>query len=609
MQQETLNGRAHRAIAKKCQNCKERFTIEPEDFAFYEKMEVPAPTWCPECRLIRRMLWRNERFLYKRKCDLCKEDIIAVYRPDSPLKVYCNKCWWSDNNDMSLYGRDYDFSIPFFENIARLQKEVPVPALDVEATTMVNSEYNNDAGWLKNCYYVIMADYDEDCYYSYYIFRSKNCVDCSYLMSSELCADCVHIYKGYNSVGLFNCEGDEIDCFFSKNCRNVNNCFGCVNLRHKSYHIFNEPYNKEEYEKKMKEFDLGSWENYQKYKQIAEELWAKYPIRFRNDDHVVNSTGDYIYETKNCKDCFEVYGAEDCRYLAFFPTPMSKDCMDCTVGGDNASRLYETTVCGLGTSDIKFSFQGYRDSLYQQYCVTCISSSNLFGCIGLRKKQYCILNKQYTKEEYERLVLKIIDHMNEMPYTDKKGRVYRFGEFFPFELSPFAYNETLTQEYFPLNEAEAKSKGFQWQKPTKRNYKITIQAKDLPDHIKDVDDSIINEIIGCEHEGKCNEQCTTAFKIIKQELEFYRKMNLPLPRLCPNCRYYQRGKWRTPLKLWRRKCQCAGEKSDNGVYKNTGLSHPSHKDGEHCPNEFETAYPPEREEIIYCVKCQNNEMV
>ena len=36
-----------------CQNCKSEFIIEPEDFNFYEKIKVPAPTWCPECRMIR----------------------------------------------------------------------------------------------------------------------------------------------------------------------------------------------------------------------------------------------------------------------------------------------------------------------------------------------------------------------------------------------------------------------------------------------------------------------------------------------------------------------------------------------------------------------------
>jgi len=83
-------------------------------------------------------------------------------------------------------------------------------------------------------------------------------------------------------------------------------------------------------------------------------------------------------------------------------------------------------------------------------------------------------------------------------------------------------------------------------------------------------------------------------------------MNLPLPRLCPNCRHYQRLKQRNPLKLWHRRCQCAGKKSENGVYKNTT----GHFHGEgRCPNEFETSYSPDRKEVVYCEHCYQAEVV
>ena len=55
-----------------CQNCKKNFVIEQEDFNFYDRIKVPPPTFCPECRFQRRMAWRNDRTLYKRNCDLCK---------------------------------------------------------------------------------------------------------------------------------------------------------------------------------------------------------------------------------------------------------------------------------------------------------------------------------------------------------------------------------------------------------------------------------------------------------------------------------------------------------------------------------------------------------
>src|SRR3989344_9286734 len=61
-----------------CQNCKADFAIESEDFDFYKKIKVPPPTWCPECRMVRRLTFRNDRSLYRRKCDLCRKDMVAM---------------------------------------------------------------------------------------------------------------------------------------------------------------------------------------------------------------------------------------------------------------------------------------------------------------------------------------------------------------------------------------------------------------------------------------------------------------------------------------------------------------------------------------------------
>src|SRR3989344_5953779 len=93
---------------KTCQNCKNQFVIEPEDFEFYARIKVPPPTFCPECRLQRRYAWRNMRSIYKYTCGLCGSKKIGVYAPDKPYTVYCSKCWWSDKWGALDFGRDYD---------------------------------------------------------------------------------------------------------------------------------------------------------------------------------------------------------------------------------------------------------------------------------------------------------------------------------------------------------------------------------------------------------------------------------------------------------------------------------------------------------------------
>ncbi|MBU0626695.1 hypothetical protein KKH82_04680 [Patescibacteria group bacterium] len=80
------------------------------------------------------------------------------------------------------------------------------------------------------------------------------------------------------------------------------------------------------------------------------------------------------------------------------------------------------------------------------YCSCCRNIKDCFGCISLNNAQYCILNKQYTKVEYETLVPKIIEHMTK---TEERG------EFFPSSISPFGYNETVASEYYHLTKEEA----------------------------------------------------------------------------------------------------------------------------------------------------------
>lgn len=584
--------------ARSCQNCKQNFVIEPDDFAFYEKIQVPAPTFCPECRMQRRLAWRNERSLYKRKCNAPghNEEIISIYSPDKSIIAYDQKYWWSDEWDPLEYGKAYDFSKPFFNQFHSLLKSVPFLALSNYNST--NSEYCNFIDNNKNCYLIFGSFYDENVAYSNKVQYSKDSFDLLMAKKNELCYECVNCVESYRLLWSVNSKSCT-DSYFLYNCRNCSNCFGCVNLISKSFYIFNQPYSKDEYFKKIVDFKINSWSGVESIKEkFRKEILLNAIHKYANIVGSNRVTGDNILNSKNAVMCFDVYDSvEDCKYLyhslnqkeAYDGMGQYKNDFSCeNVDNDVGNRTFGTLTV--------------YNSNHAQYSFNCHGCSYIFGCIGLRKKQYCILNRQYTKEEYSELIPRIITHMNEMPYIDKGRLGYRYGEFFPTEISLCAYNETIAQEYFPLTKEETLEKGYGWKDPETRDYKITKNPDDLPDHVKDVDDSILKEVIGCAHQGKCNEQCTTAFKIIESELQFYRRMNLPLPRLCPNCRHYQRLKQRNPLKLWHRQCMC-----DYQIYQNT-IKHRHHPEGR-CPNEFETSYAPERPEIVYCEQCYNAEVV
>ena len=558
---------------RKCQNCKAQFTIEPEDFKFYDKMAVPPPTFCPECRLIRRLSFRNERHLYKRRCDLCTKEMISIFAPEKKYKVYCQEDWWSDKWDPLSYGREYDFSKPFFEQFGELMLRIPWANLIGSYQTWVNSEYNNQAGFLKNCYLISHASYNEDCYYGSGIKFSKDLVDTTMMQRSEGCYECLNIIKGYQNFHSIDCENC-YNIYFSKNLVGCNDCFGCINLRHKAYHIFNKPHTKGEYLKKLKEFNLGSFENVQKIKEEAHAFWRKFPSKYYHGSHNQNVSGDYMYNSKNIFYSYEMIECEDCKYCQNLSTPTSKDSYDYTEWGDKASFIYESGHCGMGINMVKFSFTIYTDSHDVEYSMNLSDCQNVFASIALRHKKYCILNKQYSKSDYEALREKIIAHMDKMPYTDKKGRVYRYGEFFPFELSPFGYNETAS-EFFPLSKEEAVAKGYNWYQPKMREW--VKSGYEVPDHIKDAKDDILDAVLTCI-------SCEKNYRIIKPELKFYQRFEIPIPRKCHDCRHFERVKWRSPMRLLLRAC---GK----------------------CNKQVETNITEEISPIIYCEECWLKEVV
>ena len=233
-------------MEKACKNCKKTFEITDQDRNFYNKMQVPDPSLCPNCRQQRRLAFTNQINLSKRKCDATGENIISAYRPDSSCKVYSQTYWWSDSWDATKYGRDFDFSKPFFEQWHELAKEVPRPALHTQFQFDENSAYTNCAGFNKNCYMIFDSDYSWDCYYGLGINKSKNCIDNYRIKECELCyecIDCVKCYRLYFSQDSENCS----DSAFLKNCISVRNSFMCSNLKNKEYHVYNKPVRKEEY--------------------------------------------------------------------------------------------------------------------------------------------------------------------------------------------------------------------------------------------------------------------------------------------------------------------------------------------------------------------------
>ena len=511
---------------------------------------------------------------------MCKKDVISIYRPDGGIKILCQKCWWSDDFDPTSYGRDYDFSKSFFEQFKELMKDVPLVAnFIVDESRMINSPYNNMVLDLRNCYMMFDSDFNEDCSYGCEVENSKNCFDTNLIEKGEMCYECVNITNCYRAFYSLDCENSS-DIYFCKDCNGCVDCFGSVNLRNKSYYIFNQPMgNKENYMARLEELGLSSRKNIQEIKEKVKDIWDEGITKFMHEKQNADVSGDYIYNSKNVKESWIVHEGWNLKYCQYLVAPNVKDSYDFTQFGNNCERYYEVFQGGNGGSNIRFSWWPVNENTEIDYCMHVMTSKELFGCIGLRKQEYCILNKKYSKEEYEVLRTKIIEQMKDMPYEDKNGIKYSYGEFFPSELSPFAYNETTANEYFPLSEDEINKKGFVYFNREARNYQSTIKCEDIPDDAGDIEESIISEILECENSKKGIENCTTAFKVIGDEVGFYKRFNIPLPNKCPNCRHSERMNYRTTPRL-----------------RSTFCMHES------CGKEILTAYG---EEVpnLYCKEC------
>jgi hypothetical protein len=448
----------------------------------------------------------------------------------------------------------------------------------------VNCKYTQDFAFGKNCYMVFVAWHIENVMYSYFMLAGKDMMDCINIRSkSEWLYECMITSLSYQvkySQFCLNC----IDSQFLYDCWNCSNCFMCTGLRDKKYQFQNKQYSKEEYEKILNSYKLDTFSGVEKMQKEFDNFILKCPRRyahnFRNSDNI---TGDVISYSKNLKNCFVTKKSENCKYCDLGEGV--KDSYDMSGGGE-MSECYEGAVCDQSSRNL-FGIYSWKnqDVLYTEHCH---SSKSLFGCVGLRSKKYCIFNKQYTKEEYEQLVPKIIEQMNNVPYIDKIGNTYKFGEFYPAELSPFGYNEIEANEHFPLTKEGAIKKGFNWQDNIQKTIdKETLKPENIPDNIDEVEDSILDEVLACIN-------CKRNYKIIPNELIFYKKMKIPIPRRCFYCRHDVRLKRRNPFELWHRKCMCDKENHFHGAEK--------------CKVEFETSYSPDRPEIVYCEKCYQAEV-
>ncbi len=556
-------------MQKTCTDCGAPFDFSTEEQTFIEKMSFTfgstvihpvEPRQCPTCRMVIRVSNRNENNLHRNVSAVTGKPLISIYAPEplwgEPYKVYTQDEWNADEFDPIVYGRDVDLNRPFFEQYAELTKAVPHMA--VVTMSNENSDYTTGTAFCKNCYLLNSSENCEDCMYGKLYQTCNDVLDSAYMYDSELCYSCFSLYN-CSRCTYVSFSKNSHDCLFSSNLQGCKNCCLCTNLTQKEYYFRNQPLSKEEYEKRVAEV-MGSHATFIAMSAELANMMQQKTWKYANIVDSEHSTGDYLEHCQNCTDCYDVDGGQDCRYLQVGGG--AKDCWHSSNLYLKPQLYYETLGSLEGYNCAYCLYVFYCQNML--YCEQCYTCKDCFGCFGLKRKQYCIFNKQYTQEEYERLVPQIIEKMKESG---------EWGLFFPPRFSPFGYNESVAQEYEPKSETDATSKGFYWraQKDDMPQVKSVIPAADLPDNISDVTDDILDHAISCAETGR-------PFRIQKPELDFYRNQQIPLPRLHPVIRYEHRMRIRNPRHLYMRQCM-------------------------KCSKEIQTTFAPERPETVYCEQC------
>lgn len=281
----------------------------------------------------------------------------------------------------------------FFKELQKLLYSQPKPE-----TLVLHSEncfFGDHVFNSKKLSYCFDTSASSDSVYLFDCHLVAGSLDCDYTVESESCYDSVDLYK------CFNCfYGEKLDntrdalyCYDLSNCHDV---FGCVSLKNKSYCIFNRQLTKEEYEEKIQKYKLLAPD---KVLKMLEELKLSYPITQSAAERNVNSPyGNYVYDCKNCYMCFDVGRSEDSSYL--FDCADDKKSMDMSYTYQGTHNSYQIVdSINIYNSSFVLNSENCQDSFYLFNCKGVKSS---LGCVGLQYKEYCILNRQFSKEEYDR---------------------------------------------------------------------------------------------------------------------------------------------------------------------------------------------------------------
>ncbi len=495
------------SVSAICTNCKIEFNIDSGDLPLYEKIGLKIPEKCVECRWKQYFSFSVFGKFRKGVSDLSGESLITVLPAKPRYPIYKLHEWWGDGWDALSFGVDYDFSRSFFDQLKELQEKIPRPNQVGENNT--NCDWSDDVWECKNCYLSRSLLKCENLYYGYRVIETTDSFDIVYSFNLQDSYDCLFCHNSFN-LNFSENSKDCINSYFLFDCRNCQDCFMCFDLRNKQYCIRNKQYLREDYLKEVEKINLGSYKNVKILKHEFDNMIKNDAVHRENFNiKTTNSVGNYMTNCDKCVNVFAWENSQNCRNS--MRGVFAKDCID-------QAFSWNTELCGNnGAVDGGYELKHSACSIgrYSEYIDLCKEVEYCFGCVGLRKKQYCILNKQYDKESYEKLKAQIIADM------EKRGE---YGKFLPYSMGICDYNFSNGMAYFSnITKEEVLRNGGYWSEEDLSSDE-GVSSLELPDSIKDTSSDVSTQALICP-------ETHYRFNISKAEYEFHKRKNFTLPRL------------------------------------------------------------------------------
>jgi len=494
---------------KTCAETGDTFEITEDMYNMYKKLGVPLPTTAPHVRLRRLRAHMGGIELFPRKT-MGTETVVSMYDPESHALVLSPEEWRADTFSPEKYGQAIDPQQSFFDQWMHFSRTVPRPTVssDPDSENCSWSIYDVE---FKECYATFGGVNCKHLLYGDMCIDTSNSLDLAFMVQTEWSYECIQGFQCSQAFFSDFCVSC-LNVYFSFGCRNSSNLFACVNLDNKQYCILNVQYTKEEYFKKISQFDLSDIAVVKRLQKEAWELWKQGYYRTEVNFNSERSVGDDVISSV---DTYGISTFQTERLYNSFDTSYVKDSCDITTSS-NLELSVNTVACDGYGNKMTISCHGCTDVEYSELCVSC---EHCFGCIGLKRKKYCIFNVQYTEEEYWKKLDEIKSAMI------RRGE---YGEFFPYRTSLFAYNTSHADTFFSLSRGEVEHLGARWYDLPKADSDGSKYTK-MPEKLKDFDDSLLASQFVCEDSGR-------PYRIVEPELAFHKKFDIALPTQHPSVR-------------------------------------------------------------------------